>query len=259
LLSTRTMEWLNQTFSKIKDVRKSSNLAFLRGQSVHEGWPLLPKISRRSHFKALTQESNLFLDFQLKNTIHVGKESSWTTLCRMQHFGLPTRLLDWTESFNVALYFAVREENFDQKDGAVWILNPFDLNEIRTKHYSVKVLGDSEEYDYVNNFCDVDPNDKKKRWEGMGIVSVLSPQINSRLVAQQAVFTLHIDLGLSLEQLQEKDAMSPNGRKYLEKVIIPADIKSELRQMLELSSVNEHSLFPDIEGLSKHLSKKYSE
>ncbi|MCB5383968.1 FRG domain-containing protein [Blautia glucerasea] len=51
--------------------------------------------------------------------------ASWLTM--MQHYGLPTRLLDWSESPLVALYFALSEKK-DDIDAAVWIMNPMKLN-----------------------------------------------------------------------------------------------------------------------------------
>ena len=51
---------------------------------------------------------------------------SWLTL--MQHYGLPTRLLDWSESPLVALYFALSSDEDAKADAAVWVLNPMKLN-----------------------------------------------------------------------------------------------------------------------------------
>jgi hypothetical protein len=57
------------------------------------------------------------------------RSSLWEWYFLMQHYGLPTRLLDWTESPLVALFFALAESSPKQEHGpCVWILNPAELN-----------------------------------------------------------------------------------------------------------------------------------
>jgi hypothetical protein len=55
-------------------------------------------------------------------------QNSWEWYFLMQHSGAPTRLLDWTEGALIALYFAVRNK-LDATDAAVWVLDPWSLNE----------------------------------------------------------------------------------------------------------------------------------
>jgi hypothetical protein len=162
----------------------------------------------------------------------------------------------FVESFNVALYFAIREKENSHENGVIWLLNAHDLNEVRTKSTAIRVLGDSEENDYVTNFCHV--REKGSGWTGLEIVAVLPPYTNPRILAQQGAFTLHENLELSLEELHERDISDRKVRKYLIKIEVPASMKNELGKMLELSAINEYFLFPDIEGLSKHLNEQYS-
>src|SRR5690606_36926394 len=52
----------------------------------------------------------------------------WEWLFLMQHYGVPTRLLDWTDSPLVALFFAVYNVDRDDRDASLWVLLPAALN-----------------------------------------------------------------------------------------------------------------------------------
>jgi hypothetical protein len=108
-----------------------SNAIYFRGHSSSD-WPLLPSLARVD--QALVQqfstieslEEHLYFSFvtgagELIST----NDDSWSNLFTMQHHGLPTRLLDWTESFAIALFFAIRGE---PTAPALWMLDPYDLN-----------------------------------------------------------------------------------------------------------------------------------
>jgi hypothetical protein len=96
---------------------------WFRGHSS-ERFALLPSVFRQGpNWGRVIDEAGLFRDFIREfaemRTEH-RSEFEWLTL--MQHYSIPTRLLDWTASFLVALYFAV-SERIDE-DGTVYILNP---------------------------------------------------------------------------------------------------------------------------------------
>src|SRR4051812_35964311 len=76
------------------------NRTFFRGQS-DSSWSLLPSIGRyKWRFKSRNPEENLYFDFVTEaGALLPENSSSWMNIFLMQHYGLPTRLLDWTETF----------------------------------------------------------------------------------------------------------------------------------------------------------------
>ena len=112
-------------FYDVLDITPTRTLWF-RGQSDKD-FDLLPSIYRNKNLNYFEREMNR--DFKLLSNSLVAKNPSneleWLFL--MQHYGLQTRLLDWTESPLVALFFAVVDYSMP-KDSSVWILRPSYLN-----------------------------------------------------------------------------------------------------------------------------------
>src|ERR1700731_554408 len=100
---------------------------WFRGQGDWS-WGLSPKVYRKP-FKG-ADEDEIRLEFQ-SQAIQLlsgrAPSSKWDWYFLMQHHRVPTRLLDWTENSLVALFFAVQEE-IDNRDGAVWVLDPWWLS-----------------------------------------------------------------------------------------------------------------------------------
>jgi len=57
-------------------------------------------------------------------------KDEWDWIFLMQHYRAPTRLLDWSESPLVALYFALVDKLQEDSDGALWCMDPIALNRI---------------------------------------------------------------------------------------------------------------------------------
>src|SRR5690242_14333114 len=95
---------------------------WFRGEPADTPTPLLPKLYRRPH-----NENKLLQTFRQRAPVsssycpEVKATDQWLFL--VQHVGLPTRLLDWSESGLVGLFFALLCKN-----PVVWIIDPFELN-----------------------------------------------------------------------------------------------------------------------------------
>jgi hypothetical protein len=222
----------------IRDTREQ----WWRGQATP--WKLVPKIFRGD---LAPHEHNLFIRFVSKAkprhtpTPAFDDVTAWLFL--MQHYGLPTRLLDWSASPLVALFFAVQDEKDHSKPGVIWALDPVMLN--KNQHNLNSVL--SSDYPLVieaaTDALNV-PGTKTYR----KFLSVLPAQTDIRHLVQSTAFTIH-GSPTPIEEL-------PGSDTYLTKFEVPADAKSFLRNILSDFQISESTLFPDLENLAKELTSK---
>ena len=160
---------------------------------------------------------------------------AWVFL--MQHYGLPTRLVDWTESVLVAAFFAVRGD--EPGDAALWGLNPAALNEhqcglrgpVFPDHAFVRPV-------FSAVFEEGTAEEKK-------IIAVEPNQVDPRVMIQQSMFTIHSDK-------TPLDSTPANG-DFLDKFRIPEKTRIGLRHELYIIGIHESTLFPDLEHLASDL------
>jgi len=181
-------------------------------------------------------------------------DSVWHWLSVAQHFGLPTRLLDWTYSPFCALHFATSNLEKYDTDGAVWAVNyvsthkllPESLREQLEREganvFTVEMLSGSLKT--LKQFDDLSQKDFT--------VFVEPPSIDDRIVNQFAFFSLMSDPETVLDSWL--DAHSGIGRK----IVIPASLKWKIRDKLDQANITERVLFPGLDGLSKWLKRHYS-
>lgn len=241
-----------------KELKCERTGAYYRGHSKKR-YDLIPSLLRNR--LGQDDEHNLFCECLIKGRDLIQhSRSHWETLALLQHYGFPTRLLDWTESFAVALFFALDSQ---PDEAHVWVLNPFRLNAANTDQdvYRVITVGVDAIEDYFECFVRYDGG---QRWPFEKPVFVEIPWANERIRAQRGFFTVHpgqpitatsksSDFGLAT--VQSLDQSCP---EFVRKIVIPNEALSGARQFLELAGVNQYSVFPDIQGLGSYLKLRYS-
>jgi len=99
-----------------------------RGQADAR-WSLVPSLYRKGF---ASKEGNINSRFRMMAKVRHANcptsDDAFPWLFLMQHYRLPTRLLDWSESPLVAVYFATEAEAGDDTDAALWALSPTGLN-----------------------------------------------------------------------------------------------------------------------------------
>ncbi|MCG9650845.1 FRG domain-containing protein [Vibrio brasiliensis] len=219
-----------------------SDTIWYRGHS-ESSFKLLPTAYRsQESFNELA----LFYDYKSHvASINGANKDDWDIILDMQHYGLPTRLLDWTSSVGTALYFALRS---NPTNPCIWIIDPFELSRRSTSEatiFDTSVIVPSNPTANKNL-------DLFNIMSGQSAYelpfSIQPPHGNRRISAQRGMFTVHTGDTRSIEEQVPE---------ILRKVEIPVESIDLLQSYLSLMGVDDYSMFPDHYGLSEFLKKKY--
>ena len=227
--------------------QRSQTEVWWRGQAMEE-WNLLPNIWRPKTGESPTLDEKLQLERNLTIRFlhgattrhpHWPEEDHSVQLAMMQHYGLPTRLLDWTESPLFALFFALREREYETRDGALWALIPASLN---AEEFGSPMLlsphTDSAKDLFKAPFGAAESAPEKN-------AAVVVRHVDPRMSVQLSAFTIHGS--------QAPLEVMKNSHKCLLKYVVPAEKKGTLRLKLSDLGIREASLFPDLEHLAQEL------
>lgn len=169
-------------------------------------------------------------------------ESNWSGwLFLMQHYRLPTRLLDWSESALIALYFALEPTEYYGTDSVVWALKAGDLNNHEIEEDTIFLPGKDKVKDI---FRDAFLNSGGSR--SNKIAAVRAPQTDIRHLIQQPAFTIH-----GRESCLNKIKGSEH---FLARLIIKKEQKKYFRNALDHFGICRSYVFPDLENLAQDMS-----
>jgi hypothetical protein len=180
--------------------------------------------------------------------------SIWNWLAVAQHHGLPTRLLDWSSSPYIAVHFATAEVDNFHKDGVIWCLNAVRLREWMPERVR-QVLEDEHAImftvDMLSRIASSLPDFDRLLPEPF-LIMMEPPSMDDRIVNQAALFSL---MSSPKAVVNEWLADKPD---LFHRIIIPSELKWEVRDKLDTMNMNERILFPGLDGLSQYLKRYYS-
>lgn len=240
---------------------------WFRGQPK-QSFDLLPGLYRphlaRYHF----HEPSLFGHFKTLAAPYANPRPAddWEWCFLAQHFGLPTRLLDWSQSLVAAAYFAICDSIlcrdrlavdddlqrgrlpsvFDTESPVIWVLDAGTLNRRSCGEDIVLYPGGPLTSRYLPDELEasVGPENELP-------VAVLTPRTNVRISAQQGTFTVHGRSAKSLQQMAvEADPSMP-----IELACVQLDRANLpfLWDELKLVGIGRLALFPDLESVATHV------
>ncbi len=246
-LYSEIIEEIDRLFN---DKTNGCHTPFFRGLS-NNSHTLLPTLFRDIDIShdldySKNREMTVFYDFETNSAILHSNclKESWEVLYEMRHHEIPTRLLDWTGSFTVALYFALRKHD-EVNTPCVWMLNPVRLNIKSVDKPRIISIEQGQSLDYKKMFVTLEL--EKKVFKNP--IAINPVKRHPRVIAQNSYFTVHGSNLNPLEKIYSTDVVK--------RFDIPKDIIPDAKKFLKLANMNEFSLFPDFDGLGRRIKEIY--
>lgn len=266
--------------AKVPGPRKTE--LFYRGHSDSE-YKLQPSIYRNKNL--IANENRLFKEFILRTPVDfLNEKSALEKLVKMQHYSLPTRLLDITSNPLVALYFACSSK--EEKDGRVIVFRipnthikyydsdtvsiisniakrPESFSIIETKNLDIEEFNKLDEIQHLLHEIKeekayfqplINPRDIEQ------VVAVKVKQSNNRIIKQSGAFLI-----FGVNEVKSNPALVPeewivmfDSKKNKLDFMIQHENKKDILKELDILGINESTLFPELDNQARYLKNRYS-
>lgn len=244
---------------------ESSWLPWFRGEE-NANWAtaLKPKLYRTNHKlkEVLRHEQDLRLEFRRRGSQFTGEgkpTDHWEWYFLMEHYGVPTRLLDWSDGALVALYFALKPAKVSD-DAAVYMLDPWWMNKLVFKELPLSKADRPQgtalpDWDEAKAYLSVD--EFENEYIGPKLPLAIDPShVARRIAAQRSRFTI---FGRAKDGLLKMCDSRKDGDCPLCRVLIKRQAVAEMRRDLAMCGISESIIFPDLEGFGRELSSIFQE
>jgi hypothetical protein len=194
-------------------------------------------------------------------------DTLWAWLTVGRHHGLPTRLLDWSFSPQVAMHFATASLRCADRDAAIWCVDYIQAHRLLPPPLRDALEAEGSDLFTVEMLQSIAPDLRAfdalsraaNRHHGSGpplesafLLFFEPPSFDQRIVNQAALFSVMSSPTASIQDWLR----AQHGLAF--RIIIPAELKLEVRDKLDQANVNERLLFPGLDGLTRWLRRYYT-
>lgn len=255
-LSEQSINTLNQ-YTKFIEKRltlSSDKTLWYRG-SGNNSHKLIPSLFRHPNIvdpqKIIELETKIMDRFNQRSIPFLNqpfdKSDDWGITFFMQHYRIPTRLLDWSENPFIALYFALTNSN-STEDSCVWILDPVAWNKESLKDFSYSEGVLSIEDTLISSFKPRTPFTVMRE----NPIAIFGTHNSPRIVTQRGVFTI---FGKKISPIEDIYTSCSFPQDCLIKLRLPKNKINSLLTSLISIGTTDSVVYPDLEGFALELKR----
>jgi hypothetical protein len=260
-IETRTVDSWTGLIEELYRDSWDSGIGRFRSPYVFRGMPNSEGDLRTSLMRAANGyedvpklEGHLLRNFRkyAHGEISIG-DSIWNWLAMAQHYGLPTRLLDWTYSPLIGLHFMTSNVDDFGIDGVIWCVNHRATNGLLPA--KLRDLAQEAALDVFTAEMLDEVAQSLKEFDSLAeedfVIFIEPPSLDPRIANQFALFSMMAN------PVDKLDVWLRSHAGLARRIIVPAAMKWEIRDKLDQAGITERLLYPGLDGLARFLRRYY--